>query len=1425
MSSPARRFPLPPGLIRGARVGARVLMWGLLAGASIVLGLWLVLQLVILPRLQTWRPELEQWTSQALGAPVQMQHIEVQGDLWAPVVVLHGLKVLDRQGATAFELARIQATLTPGSLLPRGWNLWQPHLRRVELQSPDLTVRRHRDGQLSIAGLTLASSKDDAGASKAAADWIFTQDEWRIQQGRVRWIDDLRAAPPLLLEAVDLDLRNTAGRHRLALTATPPAGWGQRFEVTADLRAPLLARLQHPGDWMRWRGDVQVKLPAVDVQTLREHAQLPFDLRRGQGRLDLDLQVDQGLLSGATAQVQLQSVALQLGRQLPELEVNRLQGQLALQQTPQSLQLKAHDLSFELQGRDGPPMNWAPSDLQLDLDGPAAAWTGGQLRASRLDLNTLASMATHLPFSRAMRQWITEAEPRGVLRAVQLQWEGPAEQPAHWQAQADADNLAINASAHSGSSAEHPLPGRPGVRGAQLRIKADDTGGTARLTLKQGELDFPGVFEDTRVPMHTLDADLRWSVTPADPRSLAERLKDRLTRRQPEPASAAAPAPQLKVEVLRASFSNADTRGELSGSWQTGDGAKVERLPGRLDLEVRLEQAQASRVHRYLPIGIPAAIRHYVRDGMLSGSAHKIKARVHGPIQDFPWHQNPAGEFHIEAQVQDLVYDVAPEPIAHGHPWPHLTHLNGELVFEGQSMQIRQASARLGHTGSGEFELQQVQARIGDFVHDAVLHIQGQGQGPLNDGLRYVSTSPVGGWLQHSLDEATGTGTARLKLNLALPLTDIDRSTAQGQLELTGNTLQIRADVPRLDNAHGRLNFSEQGFHLEDANATGLGGPVTLSGGSRPDGSVHLHASGTATAAGLRDTPQIALLPSLARFMSGQSNYELDLGFTHNGLDLLLSSPLTGMAFQAPAPLGKAAATALPLRVMIQPLPRQAPQAPRELLRVDAGTVLSTQFVRENSGERVLRGLVLVGANATASGRPLPAEGTQAVIDLPQADLQEWQNWHDQAEVAGLVGADTAPTDASYQPRDIRFRAGQLQVGGRRFTQVQAQLRQDPRADAQVWLGSVQADQFAGQVELQQPHDSRRPKSLRARLSHLNLPDDSGEGNAAASPLPSSTPAQRLPGIDLVVEQFSLDDLALGRLELDAGHAAGDGGRGAWLINRLSLSNADAAWQASGRWTPSVGHGQDSMTALDFQLAVHDGGALLARLGNGGAMRGGKGKLGGKVDWHGSPAQFNAASLSGQIRVDLEAGQFLHAEPGVARLLGVLSLQSLPRRLLFDFRDIFAQGFSFDRIDGNVNILSGMARTRNLRIRGVQAMVLTEGQADLALETQDLHVWVVPDINAGAASLAYAVINPAIGLGTLVGQMFLRKPLTEAATREFRVTGRWEAPQVAALTHRTQLPADPGGESSTIDLALPSQATSGLGNANPPGENSQPRPR
>ncbi|HEY0825364.1 MAG TPA: AsmA-like C-terminal region-containing protein, partial [Ramlibacter sp.] len=378
-----------------------------------------------------------------------------------------------------------------------------------------------------------------------------------------------------------------------------------------------------------------------------------------------------------------------------------------------------------------------------------------------------------------------------------------------------------------------------------------------------------------------------------------------------------------------------------------------------------------------------------------------------------------------------------------------------------------------------------------------------------------------------------------------------------------------------------------------------------------------------------------------------------------------------------------------------------------------------------------------------------------------------------------------------YLPTVLAVRAKELSVGGRTLRNVVVGGSRDGR----VWRANVDADELNGYLEYRQPQSTGAGR-VYARLARLTI------AASAATEVESFLEQQpaSIPALDIVVEEFELKGRALGRLEIDAinrgpGTVVREGGIREWRLNKLSLGLPEATFTASGNWAAvgaqpvapggprqPVGANERRRTSMKFRLDIGDAGQLLNRLGMKDVVRRGRGQMEGVVSWDGSPLAFDYPTLTGNFHVNVESGQFLKADPGLAKLLGVLSLQSLPRRLTLDFRDVFSDGFAFDFVRGDVNIEQGIAATNNLQMKGVNAAVLMEGKADIARETQDLKVVVVPEINAGTASLVATVINPAIGLGTFLAQMFLRQPLIKAATQEFHVDGTWTDPRITRVS-------------------------------------------
>ena len=325
------------------------------------------------------------------------------------------------------------------------------------------------------------------------------------------------------------------------------------------------------------------------------------------------------------------------------------------------------------------------------------------------------------------------------------------------------------------------------------------------------------------------------------------------------------------------------------------------------------------------------------------------------------------------------------------------------------------------------------------------------------------------------------------------------------------------------------------------------------------------------------------------------------------------------------------------------------------------------------------------------------------------------------------------------------------------------------------------------------------------------------EAGAASAPGAGGDAARRWPSLDVTVDAFEMRGRTLGRLGLLATSRPGQGAVPDWQLERLELAMPGAVFSGSGRWTASRSAGAPGRMALKFGLELQDSGRLAGVFGWEEAVRGGKGRIDGELGWQGSPLEPDWTSMEGRLGVALAQGQFLRAEPGgVGRLLGILSLQSLPRRLLLDFRDVFQQGFAFDEVTGEIRVSRGRAQTDNLRMRGLQAAVFIEGSADLITETQELHVLIVPEVNVGTASLAYLAVNPAVGLGTFLAQLVLRDPLRAAGTREFLVSGALADPKVVRVERTLPAaPAPPAASSAPTPPPAPASAASASPTATP----------
>ena len=1395
--------PVPSALLKAIGVIARGSLWLLLSAWFLFAAAWGALHWLIVPRIGDLRPQLEAQASRVLGVPVTIGAISAQSSGMIPSFELRDVKLFDAMGREALRLPRVLAALSPQSALALKFE-------QLYIDLPHLDIRRAQNGKITIAGLDFSSA---GGSDGTAADWLFSQPEFVIRNGTVQWTDDMRGVPTLSMRQVDLVMRNHFHNHDLRLDATPPPELGDRFTAMAVFKQPLLSLRN--GQWRDWAGQVYAEFERVDLARLARHADFGFAVARGKGALRAWVDVSRSEVTGATADVRLADVNTTLGSRLAPLELRSVAGRLEGSLLGGGFEFKTQALQFQTQ--DG--LRWPGGNVRImQVDGKIGSGqpvpAHGELVADKLDLAALLQIADRLPLGAQAQAALAQWRAKGLIENLRATWQGPLGAPQKYEAR----GRVVHLEAASRSA------GGPAVRNAAVDFDLTQAGGKANLVMGNGAIELPGLFEDPLIPFAQLSGTAQWQIE----------------------------GERLSVQVPNLKFSNADAQGEAQLKWHASvaDPARGgTRLPGVLDLQGSMSRLQGTRVYRYLPKIMLQRVRDYVRDALVKGTATGVKFNVKGDLHDLPFADAKQGDFRIAANLADVTLAYVPRSISPADtlPWPELTQLSGEFLIDRLMLQVKGVKGKLagppgisGAPDTAGLQITAAEGQIPDLLHATTVIVSAEAHGPLANVLALVKGSPVSHMTGQSLALATGTGNADLRLKLSLPLAALDKTSVQGSLTLAGNDVQITPETPRLERSRAVVSFSESGFDITNGQARMFGGDMALSGGSMAPGSaatagsheagrappgIVFRAQGSVTAEALRQAKDLGFVSRMAQNANGSAAYSAVLGFRLGLPELLVSSNLVGLSLNLPAPFGKTAEAALPIRLETT-LARNSQASAAggatgqalEQLQLDVGRIATIVYVRDVSGSepRVLRGSIAVGLAGDESA-PLPDEGVVANINLALVDMDAWASVLSRAAGTPVTG-DEAPVRGAaaparggagsaalgYLPTSLAVRARELTVGGRKLNHVVV----GGTREGLTWRANLDATELNGYVEYRQPSGAGAGR-VYARLARLTLAQASAK---EVETLLDEQPAT-VPALDIVVDDLELRGKRLGRVEIEAVNrgaaaVARDGGVREWRLNKFNVIAPEAVFTASGNWAslnaqippaagpravagaapPASGAGDRRRTLMNFKLDILDAGALLARYGMKDVIRRGSGKLEGQVAWVGSPLSLDYPSMSGAFAVNVDSGQFLKADPGIAKLLGVLSLQSLPRRLSLDFRDVFTEGFSFDFVRGDVRIDQGMAITNNLQMKGVNAAVLMEGRADIAKETQDLRVVVVPEINAGTASLIATAINPAIGLGTFLAQLLLRRPLMEASTQEFHIEGSWVDPKIAKVARKFGAP-------------------------------------
>ncbi|WP_238481150.1 YhdP family protein [Dyella telluris] len=987
-------------------------------------------------------------------------------------------------------------------------------------------------------------------------------------------------------------------------------------------------------------------------------------------------------------------------------------------------------------GKDGTTVRWAADDggaAVAVLKGMGTDQASVDVAARNVQLAPLVPWLALKPqLSPGLAQWVGTGNPRGEITQAWLGWnhaEGLRVINVAF------DKVAVNAVGK--------LPGIDGIHGV---LRGDTQAMVVSLPAQATVLRFPHSFREPFV-MSRLGGDVAfWRDDDA-----------------------------LHIGTDALDFEGAGFGGEARGE------VALPNAGGRpfLDLYATIGHADVAAAKLFWPVDAmaPAAVQ-WLDQALVNGNIDHGDVLVRGDLKDWPFHHNE-GRFEARAEISGL-------ELAYGRDWPHAQNVNlvANFINGGMMAEVSQGES-LGNKVSHAVA---VIPELGRTVLD--LNVSGNGSGA--SMLDFVQRSPIG--MHHSdvLSKMKLGGGGAFDFHLSLPVADASNLILDGRAQLKDMDFNAPEWNLQLDKLTGPATFDKAGFHAGPLDTSFRGQPAKLDlaiagATGQPNTVLSARLAGRFSMAEL--TQGYKQIDWLNQVASGRSDFTVGFNIVNTAgsgsaattQQLSVDSMLGGMALEFPVPLKKSAEESLPLHLEMN-LPMEGSD-----VQLAVGQVVRARMRVPQNDNQTLAATFVFGTKAPDA---VPDKGIRIRGRPARLDVTGWTQYAASGSSANGPGLES-----------IDVVADQAQVFGHPFANMH--LLATSQADGLVV--DVDSAGLAGRFNVPLADLGRR--GVTARLQRLYWPKDTpapkktgaaaDAGTAAgtatataagAAATPPVNPAatgitpSALPPFHLWVSDLRFGDSKLGDARLETWPT--DHGM---HIDQIRTLSHGVQINGVGDWNGSA---SDSHSHMRIDFAADNLGDMLGAFGYDGLLAGGKVRAQLDATWPGAPSAMELGTMDGKLSINITDGRMPEVGPGVARLFGLVSVLELPRRLSFDFGDVFGKGLAFDAIAGDFKLGGGNANTDNLQIRSPAAEISINGRTGVRAKDYDLQVLAIP--HAGnSLPVVGAVVGGPIGIAAgFVAQGLLGHGINRAASARYKITGSWDKPSIT-LIEKKDVPVTP----------------------------------
>jgi uncharacterized protein (TIGR02099 family) len=736
--------------------------------------------------------------------------------------------------------------------------------------------------------------------------------------------------------------------------------------------------------------------------------------------------------------------------------------------------------------------------------------------------------------------------------------------------------------------------------------------------------------------------------------------------------------------------------------------------------------------------------KNYLIDSLQQGQVKNAQVLWHGPVNQFPFEQGQ-GIFQAQVKVLKGKLKFAPQ-------WPALTNFDVNLLFENESLTMTSQKGRLL-----DVELQDLYAKIPQLQANAVLTIDADAQASGQQVTELMLQSNLADTLGKTLQQVKVSGALKTQLNLTIPLSG-EALVAKGKVLLTENKVELPSLNIMLQQTNGTVNFINNKIKANDLKAQLLQQTITLElAGSQED-------KGYQTDININGNWEVTpLLESfstgLAKYLSGSSNWTADIALTLPTQGYQYSaqifSDLNQVNSDLPAPFSKTIKQSLPLLITSQGNEQASS------IKVTLGQDVEFNGNLPHQDMQFSRAHLAIG-QSDLMGMGL---GFSVSANMNELDVTPWYNVINRL-ISDLPDNNKPLLEA---PKRIFINADSALIASQRFTGLEMVAKNT----SDSWLFDINAKETRMEVVLYKDW-LNKGVAINADFIELTKWQNPQVDNSEilTAPIKFIADIDTLPPVSFSCTRCRFLENDLGKIDFNLSRSATG-----MKIDQVRLNNAHGLFYGSGDWFLNNGK---SSTRLTGEFSSSDFGAFLKGFSLDSGIKDSKTSSKFDLSWKRAPYEFNFETLNGQIDWRLSDGYLTEVSDQGSRIFSLLSLDSLVRKLQLDFRDIFAKGFFYDKINGSFQIENGIAYTQDTLVDGGAGEISMHGYTDLNDQQLNYQIEFTPNVTSSLPVIVAWMVNPATALAALA----LDQMLTSAkviSNIKFSLTGPLDDPQLTEL--------------------------------------------